>query len=128
MYNLIKYAMQWYCQNLLITLSGHISVGFIDSCEDWHISAVAGTVAHPYHPMDLKRKNNYNRQVHSALQMLCCFFSIIREEIHSFFSSSNNYPTCIYLLLTPKLQELLSVMLGLIQRFRYRAEPPMYIY
>ena len=55
MYNLIKYAMQWYCQNLLITLSGHISVGFTDSCEDWKVSAVADTVV-PHHPMDLKRK------------------------------------------------------------------------
>ena len=72
MYNLIKYAMQWYCQNLLITLSGHISVGFTDSCEDWKVSAVAGTVV-PHHPMDLKRKNKYNRQVHSVLKMVCHF-------------------------------------------------------
>lgn len=67
MYNLIKYAMQWYCQNLLITLSGHISVGFTDSCEDWNISTVAGTVAHPYLPIDVKNKNNHNRQVYRVL-------------------------------------------------------------
>lgn len=49
MYNLIKYAMQWYCQNLLITLSGHISVGFTDSCEGSNVSAVASTVAYAHH-------------------------------------------------------------------------------
>lgn len=45
----------------------------------------------------------------------------LREEIHVFllFSSKNVYPTCIYLLLTPKFEELwLIIMLGLIQKFR----------
>lgn len=76
--------MQWYCQNLLITFSGHISVGFTDSCEDWNVSAVAGTVAQPHHAMGLKGKTNYKGQVHSVAKMLDIVFPLIRDKRCSF--------------------------------------------
>lgn len=103
MYNLIKYSMQWYCQNLLITFSGHISVGFTDSCEDWNVSAVAATDAQPHHAMDLTRKNNYSRQVHSIAKVLDIVFPLIRDKRCIVFLFNNVY--AIYLLLNPKWQD-----------------------
>lgn len=91
MHNLIKYSMQWYCQNLLITFSGHISVGFTDSCEGWNVCAIAGIIAHPHHAMDRKGKNNYSREVHSVAKMLDIVFPLIRDKRCIVFPSNNMF-------------------------------------